>query len=320
MNEITQSLQAFQSINTLEIGAFFIPFLLAIYIDLSCHKSHEPPTIKSSAIWSSIWVLCSLLFGLFIWKERGAESFSLYLTGYCLEKVLSVDNLIVFALIFKSFGLASLKNQYLQNRILYVGIIGAIVFRIIFLGLGSFLVNLGPFVLIAFALVILWTVYKMWTNDEVEDEIDYTKHWSANLTKRIFKVTPSIESGKFFDKGMATPLFVCAFVVELADVAFSFDSVPVIVSVVKGDPYIAITASLWAAAGLRSLYFLLVAAQNKLWALEKAIVGLLVFVAGKLFASAFGFHIQNWISLTVVATLILGGILYSLFAKNPENA
>ncbi len=158
----------------------------------------------------------------------------------------------------------------------------------------------------------------MWDNGGVEDEIDYTKHWSANLTKRLFKVNPSIDSGRFFFNG-ATPLFVCALVIELADVAFSFDSVPVIVSVVKGDPYIAITASLWAAAGLRSLYFLLVAAQNKLWALEKAIMGLLVFVAAKLFAGAFGFHIQNWISLTVVATLILGGVAYSLIFKENQN-
>lgn len=220
-------------------------------------------------------------------------------------------------MIFASFGLTTVVNQHFQHKILYWGIIGAIIFRVFILGFGAMVVNFSSYVLVAFAAIILYTVWKMWKSESSDEETDYTKHWSVNLVQRFCKVNPSIDSGRFFTNGV-TPLFLCMVCVEVCDVLFAFDSVPTIIAVVK-DPYLMITASLWAAAGLRSLYFLLVAAQNEFWALPKAIMMLLIFVAGKLTAGAFDIHVPNSISLAIIATLIISGVVYSLAVKNPEQ-
>jgi tellurite resistance protein TerC len=310
-----QSLQTFSGITLAQVAAFLVPFILAVWVDLRAHKSGKVVTMKDAAIWSCVWIFCASLFGIYVFWERGAEAASLYATGYVLEKALAIDNLFAFFLIFKSFGLIVQENQPLQHRILYWGIVGAILFRIIFLGLGAMIVNLSPYVLIIFALIVLWTVYKMWGDGEDGEEVDYSNHWSVNLVKKFAKVNPSIESKRFFVKGV-TPLFLCLVCIEVCDVVFAFDSMPVIVAVVR-DPYLMITSSLWAAAGLRSLYFLLVAAQNKFWALEKAVMLLLVFVAGKLIGSAFGAHLPNSLSLIIVALILGSGIVWSL--KFPQT-
>jgi tellurite resistance protein TerC len=318
MQALQQSLQTFSSITPLEIAAFIIPFVAAILIDLKTHKHGQAVTMSNAAGWSVVWFLCAAAFGVFVYFQRGLESFSLYTTGYFLEKALAIDNLFAFFLIFASFGLTRPENQHYQHRILYWGILGAILFRVAFLGVGAFIVNVSPFVLVAFAGVILWTVWKMWKAGDDDEEVDYTKHWSVNFVKKFSKVNPSIDSGKFFSHGV-TPLFLCLFCIEVCDVIFAFDSMPVIVAVVR-DPYLMITSSLWAAAGLRSLYFLLVAAQNKFWALDKAVMILLVFVSGKLIGSAFGVHLPNIASLSIVLTILSGGILWSLCAKEPVKA
>jgi len=305
--------------------------------------------MKDAAIWSCVWVLCAMSFAGFVYWNRGIEAAGLYVTGYVLEKALAVDNLFAFYLIFKSFGLTLEKNQPLQHRILYYGIIGAIALRVVFLGSGALIVNLGQWVLIVFAAIVLYTVWKMWKSGDDDEEEDYTKHWSVNMVKGFTKVNPSIESKRFFLRGV-TPLFLCLVCIEVCDVMFAFDSMPVIVAVVR-DPYLMITSSLWAAAGLRSLYFLLVAAQNKFWALDKAIMILLIFVSVKLIGSGLfdvtrfirwastkisdnewlhvsnyiihfpniGFHISNAISLAIVATLLSGGIIWSLAFTQPED-
>lgn len=313
-----QAIDSFAGITLLQILAFLIPFVIAIWIDLRAHRGGKAVSMGDAALWSVIWIVCALSFGAFVFWDRGPEAASLYITGYVLEKALAVDNLFAFFLIFKSFGLTLEQNQPLQHRILYWGILGAILFRIIFLGAGAFIVNLSPYVLVLFAMVVLWTVFKMWKSGDEDDEVDYSKHWSVNLVRRISTVNPSISSGRFFSNGV-TPLFLCLVCIEVCDVIFAFDSMPVIVAVVR-DPFLMITSSLWAAAGLRSLYFILIAAQNKFWALEKAVLFLLIFVSGKLIGSAFGFHLPNVISLCIVAIILGTGIVWSLAFPSPEEA
>lgn len=309
--------QTFAGISLMEMSVFLITFTAAVFIDLGSHKKGELVTMKNAAIWSLIWVLCSLAFAGFVWWNRGAESAALFTTGYILEKALAIDNLFAFYLIFKSFGLISDANQPYQHKILYWGILGAIGLRVVFLGAGALIVNLSSFVLIVFAAIILWTVWQMWKSGDDDEEVDYTKHWSVNFVKRFATVNPSIDSGKFFSHGV-TPLFLTLVCIEICDMVFAFDSMPTIIAVVR-DPFLMITASLWAAAGLRSLYFLLVAAQGKFWALDKAIMILLVFVAGKLVGNALHYHLPNAISLAIVGTILTGGVLVSLFVKNPEE-
>lgn len=311
--------EAFSSITLTDVLVFIVPFIAAVIIDLQSHRgSKEPVSLRDATMWSIIWILCSVAFGGYIWYSRGPEDGSLFAMGYVLEKALAVDNLFAFYLIFKSFGLTLHDTQHHQHRILYWGILGAIALRFVFLGFGALIVNVSPYVLIAFALVVLWTVMKMWTSGgDDDDEVDYTNHWSVRLVRGFSKTNPSIESGRFFFNGV-TPLFLCLVCIEACDVVFAFDSMPVIVAVVK-DPYLMITSSLWAAAGLRSLYFLLVAAQNLFWALDKAVMILLVFISFKLIFSGFGVHIPNWLSLSVVVLTLGSGILFSLLVPNPED-
>lgn len=274
--------------------------------------------MRDAAIWSLIWILCSVIFGCFVWSTRGAEAGSLFAMGYVLEKALAIDNLFAFYLIFKSFGLIHPETQHYQHRILYWGILGAILLRLLFLGFGALIVNVSPYMLIGFALVVLWTVWKMWTSGDDHGEVDYTRHWSVRWVKTLTKTNPSIESGRFFSDGV-TPLFLCLVCIEACDVIFAFDSMPVIVAVVR-DPYLMITSSLWAAAGLRSLYFLLVAAQNLFWALDKAVMLLLVFVSLKLIGNAVGFHIPHVVSLTIVGLTLTSGVAFSLLFNDPKAA
>lgn len=311
-------LKPFENITLFQASAFLIPFIIAILIDLKAHKPGVNITGGNALKWSLIWIGCGLGFGGFIWHTQGAENASLYLSGYLLEKALAIDNLFAFLLIFGSFGLTLPSTQHYQHKILYWGILGAIMFRVFFLGAGAAIVNFSPYVLVAFAGIILWTVYKMWQSENSDEEVDYTKHWSVRLVQRFATVNPSIDSGKFFFLGV-TPLFLCLVCVEVCDVVFAFDSMPTIIAVVK-DPYLMITSSLWAAAGLRSLYFLLVAAQNKFWALPKAIMVLLVVVAVKLIGNAFDVHISNVISLSIIGTILTAGVVYSLAVKEPQEA
>jgi tellurite resistance protein TerC len=313
---LEQSISAFSHITLLEIVAFIVPFVIAVLIDLTSHKKGKPITMGDATKWSLIWVACSVAFGGYVWWERGPEQASLYATGYVLEKALAIDNLFAFYLIFKSFGLTQPETGHHQHRILYWGIIGAILLRVVFLGIGAAIANLSSYVLIAFALIVLWTVWKMWKSGDDDEEVDYTNHWSVVMVRRFSKTNPSIEGGHFFHHGV-TPLFLCLICVEVCDVIFAFDSMPVIVAVVR-DPYLMITSSLWAAAGLRSLYFLLVAAQSKFWALDKAVMLLLVLVSAKLIGSAFDFHMPNSISLSIVAFVLMAGVIYSLAVKEPE--
>jgi tellurite resistance protein TerC len=341
---IQGSLDAFGQITLRDLLVFLIPFVFAVIVDLRMHRgSHKPISWKDAAFWSMIWVLFSVQFGLYIFFSRGLEAASLYATGYIMEKALAVDNLFAFYLIFKSFGLTREGEQHYQHRILYWGILGAISLRVVFLGAGAFIVNITPAILIVFGLIVLWTVIKMWkSGGDDEDEVDYTNHWSVRFVKRFARTNPSIESGRFFLNGV-TPLFLCLVCIEVCDVVFAFDSMPVIIAVVR-DPYLMVTSSLWAAAGLRSLYFLLVAAQNLFWALDKAVMLLLVFISAKLIMSGapafinstisminklglanitwhcdWHLHIPNWLSLSVVAILLFGGVLYSLVIPNPDK-
>jgi tellurite resistance protein TerC len=316
-NVFDEALTAFSQITLWEGLVFLIPFVIAVMVDLASHRGGKHITMRDAAFWSVIWIICSALFGCYIWYKRGPEAGSLYAMGYVLEKALAVDNLFAFYLIFKSFGLTVYDKQHFQHRILYWGILGAIALRFLFLGFGALIVNLSPYMLIAFALVVLWTVWKMWTSSDNDEEIDYTRHWSVTLVKKFANTNPSVDSGRFFHHGV-TPLFLCLVCIEACDVVFAFDSMPVIVAVVQ-DPYLMITSSLWAAAGLRSLYFLLVAAQNVFWALDKAVMLLLVFVSFKLIGNAIGFHIPNLVSLAIVAMTLSSGIVYSLLVKRPYS-
>ena len=300
-----------------------IPFIVivfgALWIDLRAHNKDEPVSLKNAATWSLIWVAVSVGFSFYIYRNHGLEKAVLFLSGYLLEKSLSVDNLFVFMAIFASFGI---KDEF-QHRILYFGIIGALILRFVFVAAGASLLLLGKWVLLAFGLLVLWSAWQMFKSSrEDKDEIeDYTDHWSVRIAKKFFRVHPFRSGHSFFttkeDKLHVTPLFLCLVAVEVSDVMFAFDSVPAVIAITQ-EPFLVYTSNIFAILGLRSMYFLLSAAKRYLCHLEKAVICILFFIGVKMIAGFFGFHISANISLLIVLLGLTAGVIASVVF--PEEA
>ena len=311
---------------------FVVLVIAALLLDLFAHRQDKAISMRDAGLWSVFWVLLSLGFAGYIWETHGRAQGMLFLTGYFLEKSLSVDNLFVFMAIFSSF---SIRAEY-QHRILYYGIIGAVVMRMVFVGLGSTVIELfGAWALTAFGIFVLWTAWKMWQQSKAghEEVEDYSNHWSVRMTRRIFPVYPKIENHDFFvrNEGVlcATPLFLCLITVEIADVMFAFDSVPAIFSIFAGlkepldlgtQTFLVYSSNIFAILGLRSLYFLLAAASRFLVHLEKAVIAILVFIGAKMLLGVVGLgHIPAEANLAVVLGLLGAGIVASIFRPGKKD-
>ena len=333
------------------VAVFVVLSVGAIAIDLFAHRSDQPMSLKSAALWSVFWIAVSLAFGGYLWFHHGSETASLFITGYALEKVLSVDNLFVMMAIFAWF---KVPEGY-RHRVLYWGIIGAIVFRMVFVAIGTGLLALGPYVELVFALIVGWTAVMMLKAGDDEDENeDYSDHLAYRWVHRFFPVWPRLYGHNFFlrshelteacrqnpdvhlepagedlkhpeqnhpqpvKKGalVATPLFLCLAIIEISDVMFAFDSVPAVIAVSK-EPLIVYSAMMFAILGLRTIYFVLEALRGYLVHLEKAVVALLFFIAVKLALSAsehlfqHGYEISPNASLAVVLAVLALGVAAS---------
>lgn len=319
----------------------------AIFIDLFMHRNDKPISLMSAALWSVFWVVVAMAFAGFLYIHHGAEVASLFVTGYALEKVLSVDNLFVMMAIFSWFAV---PDRY-RHRVLYWGVIGAIVFRGIFVAIGTSLLSLGPYVEVVFAIIVAWTAVMMLKSADDDDEIeDYSQHLAYRMVTRFFPVWPKLKghalllnqkevdveltkpenSDVSIGRGKkaalyATPLFLCVAVVELSDVMFAFDSVPAIIAVSR-EPLIVYSAMMFAILGLRTLYFVLEALKQYLVHLEKAVIVLLFFIAAKLGLNAtdhiwhHGYSITATTSLYVVLGVLALGIVASVtFPVKPES-
>lgn len=325
------------------IIVFVIFVIVSLCIDFWGHKSDKAMSLKSATLWSVFWIAVSVAFGFFIYKEHGADMASLFFSGYILEKSLSVDNLFVIMAIFTWF---KIPQEY-RHRVLYFGIIGAIVFRLIFVAVGSGLFLIGPWVQIIFALIIIWSAFMMMRGGDDDDEIqDYSQHLAYKFVYKYFSVFPKLvghnffinkeealnEISKhpniqFFDRKtllIATPLFLCLCVIEVSDVMFAFDSVPAVIAI-SVEPLIIYSAMIFAILGLRTLYFVLEALKNYLIYLEKAVIVLLFFIAVKISINALnslfniGFEISASVSLYAIFIILGAGVFLSILAPKKET-
>lgn len=324
---------------------FVVVVFASLFLDLYAHKKDEDITLKSACAWTIFWILLSVAFGLYLYFHHSAEMASLFFTGYVLEKVLSVDNLFVIMAIFSWF---SVPEKY-RHRVLYWGVLGAIVFRGIFVAIGTELLSFGPYMELVFAALVGYTAVMMLKKRSETEEIkDYSNHIAVRMVRKIFPVWPRIKGHDFFVKSSwaeeesrkenikldglgrkaayaVTPLFVCLAVIEVSDVMFAFDSVPAVIAVSR-EPLIIYSAMIFAILGLRSLYFVLESLSNRLVYLEKAVVVLLFFITAKLLLSGcnhifgVGFDITPNQSLVIVLGVLIIGIVTSLFAtRKPEQ-
>lgn len=313
---------------------FFGAVGFSVYMDLAAHRRSQEISVADAARWSVFWVALALGFYVYLWLRFDRSWADLYLAGYVLEKTLSVDNLMVFMAVFASFGI----RGALQHRILYWGIVGALVFRGIFVVIGTSLFLASPWVGFFFAAFVAWSGWKMLQGGEAGEVENYAEHWSVRLTGRLMPVYTRLHVDRFFvrhqelflgaqaDPGLttrngavyATPAFLCLLAIETSDIAFAFDSVPAVIAVTQ-EPLLVYAAMIFAILGLRSLYFVLAALTRYLAHLEKAVIALLFFIAAKLALQAWnhaigdtGIHISPGVSLAVVLGTLAAGVLASL--------
>ena len=319
---------------------FFSAILFSVYVDLISHRHSKEITVKNAALWSIFWISLALAFYAYLYFRFEPEWADLYLAGYVLEKSLSIDNLMVFVAIFASFGI----KDHLQHRILYWGILGALIFRAIFVVIGTGLFVASPWVGFIFAAFVLWSGWKMLRGgDDSEEEIeDYTHHWSVRLVGKMMPVFPKLVQEKFFVKhnelnaeqsisvtrqGLrdTTPAFLCLMAIETSDVAFAFDSVPAVIAVTQ-EPLLVYAAMIFAILGLRSLYFILAVLTEYLVHLEKAVIALLFFIGIKMGIQSWnhsvfdtGIHISANVSLYIVLGVLFIGVIASFIFPEKEE-
>ncbi|MBP1683346.1 MAG: terC, partial [Ignavibacteriaceae bacterium] len=267
-------------------------------------------TLKASLIWSGVWIATALLFNLFIYLylENGHQKALEFLTGYIIEKSLSVDNLFVFLMIF---SVMDIKPEN-QPHILKWGILSAIVFRIIFIFAGVALINLFHPIIYVFAIILLLAAYKMAFGGE--QKIDVENNWLIKFSKKHFKLNTDYEGKKFFikvDKRIyITTTFLTLLLIESSDIVFAVDSIPAIIAITN-DTFIIISSNIFAILGLRALYFALAGLVDLFVYLKYGVAIILFYVGIKMLISEF-YKIPTEISLFVILFFLGGSIVLSL--------
>jgi tellurite resistance protein TerC len=291
----------------------FIMFVLALDLGVFHKKSHTV-SFKEAIMWSIVWIALAMAFNVVILYWRGQEDFMLFLSGYVIEKSLSVDNLFVFLLIFSYF---KVPNEY-QHKILFYGILGALVMRAAFIGAGIAIIRQFSWVIYLFGGFLIITGLKMLKPSG--DEPDLEKNKIIVWAKKIFPTSHNLDGDKFFTvqngKRMVTPLFITLIFVEISDVVFAIDSIPAIIGITD-DPFLVFTSNVFAILGLRSMYFFLANMLEKFSYLEYSLIIILTFVGIKMIAHDY-MHLPEWASLTFIVICLVGGVLYSLYAN--QNA
>ncbi len=286
------------------------------------HKGDSEIGVRESLLLSAGYISVALMFGAWVWWYLGAQSGMEYLTGFLIEKSLSMDNVFVIALIFSYFAI---PRQY-QHRVLFWGILGVIVLRAIMIGLGATLVSQFSWILYLFGAFLVFTGIKMWI---IADHMpDIENNPLLKFLKKHMRVTDGLRGNAFWVNEpdpatgklvrFATPLFLALVLIEFADLVFAVDSVPAIFAITT-DPFIVYTSNIFAILGLRALYFALAAMIHRFTYLKYALALVLVFIGSKIFLVGIIGKIPPVVSLTVTFGLIVGGVLVSLWKTRGQS-
>jgi tellurite resistance protein TerC len=301
-------------------------FILAVLaLDLGVfHRKAHVVSVREAALWSAVWIALALLFNAGLWWLRGPGPALEFFTGYLIEKSLSVDNIFVFALLFGSFGVPAAE----QHRVLFWGILGALVLRAAFILAGAALLAHFHWVIYLFGAFLVVTGLRMAlarsaNPDQLRDgEPDLARHPVLRLVQRVLPVTPHYEGDRFFVRRggrlLATPLFLVLVMVETSDLIFAIDSIPAIFAVTS-DPFLVYTSNVFAILGLRALYFVLAGVMGALRYLKLGLAAVLVFVGVKMTLVDL-YKIPPSLSLAVIATLLAAAVGASLWKNRREAA
>ena len=306
-------------------AAFVGVVLTLLCLDLGVlHKNDHEIGVRESLLLSAGYISIGLLFGAWVWWYFGSQSGMDYLTGFMIEKSLSMDNVFVIAIIF---GFFAIPRAY-QHRVLFWGIMGVIVLRALMIGLGATLLAQFSWVLYVFGLFLLATGVKMLFISG--KPLDLNTNPVLKWLRRHLNVSDRIDGNSFWVRRpdpkdpsrlawFATPLFLALVLIELADLVFAVDSVPAIFAITQ-DPFIVYTSNIFAILGLRALYFALAAMIHRFSYLKYALALVLVFIGSKIFLVGLIGKIPAVVSLGVTFGLLLGGVLYSLYKTRNQSA
>jgi tellurite resistance protein TerC len=296
---------------------FFAVVFFLLAFDLGVlHRDDRDIGVRESLLLSAGYISAGLLFGLWIWFQKGSTSGMDFYTGFLIEKSLSMDNVFVMALIF---SFLAIPRQY-QHKVLFWGIMGVIVLRALMIGLGAALIHEYSWILYVFGAFLAVTGLKMLFT-KVDDHPDLEKNAFVNFLRRHLRVTDRLHEQRFFVKQAdangkrvlwVTPLFLALILIECADLVFAIDSVPAIFAITQ-DPFIVYTSNIFAILGLRALYFALAAMIHRFAYLKYALALVLVFIGSKIFLVGIIGKIPSSISLGVTLALLVGGVLVSLY-------
>lgn len=276
-------------------------------VDLYRHRDDHEPTTREALFESVAWVACGLAFSGVIALAYGSDAFGEYLSGYLIEKSLSVDNVFVWALIFSTMAI---PLRY-QHRVLFWGIFGALVMRAIFIFVGSALIARFFWLLIVFGVFLVFTGIRVIRHRDDEGEGETNR--GVSFLERVIPVSDELDGHKFLTRRngrrVATPLLAALVVVEVTDIVFAVDSVPAILAVSR-EPYLVFAANAFAIVGLRAMYFLLANAKERFHYLSHGLGAILIFVGLKMTASHW-YHLNTYVSLAIIAVILAGAIVFS---------
>jgi tellurite resistance protein TerC len=299
--------------------AFHVFVFIMLALDLGVfHKHTHKVPVKEAIIWSCVWIALAMLFDLFIYldKDFGPIKALEFLTGYVIEYSLSVDNIFVFILIFSYFAV---NSQY-QHKILFWGILGALIMRGIFIFAGVALINRFNWIVLIFGGFLVYTGIRMLFQKETE--VDPEKNAVVKFFRRFLPVTKTLHGDKLIitqnKKLYATPLFLVLLIIESSDLLFAVDSIPAVLAISKST-FIVYTSNIFAILGLRSLYFAISGIMGYFRFLKVGLAFVLTFVGLKMLASFFHFEIPIIISLGIIISILLVSILASVFIKREEK-
>ncbi len=280
--------------------------LLALDLGIFHRKAHAV-SIKEATIWSVVWITLALLFNVGIYFWRGSQTALEFFTGYLIEKSLSVDNIFVFVLIFSFFAVPAIY----QHRVLFWGILGALILRGTLILVGATLLERLHWIIYVFGAFLIFTGARMALQKEVE--VRPEDNFLVKLLRRVMPVTDEYERDRFFVRRagrlFATPLLLVLLIVESTDVVFAVDSIPAIFAVTQ-DPFIVYTSNVFAILGLRSLYFVLAGAVDKFHYLKLALSAILVFVGIKMVVAEV-YKIPIGVSLSVIGAILAAALFAS---------
>lgn len=292
---------------------FFIFVAIALILDLGVLNRHSKTiSFKQASNMTAIWVLLASIFCTFIYYVSNKQKALEFITGYIVELSLSMDNVFVFVLIFSYFKIP----QQHQHRVLFWGIIGAILMRFVMITGGVYLVHYFEWLFYIFGIILIVSGIKIAISKDEQDDIDLEKNWIVRFLKKYSRFTTKLHDEKFIvkQKGVFyfTPLFLVLIFTEKADLIFALDSIPAILAISK-DTFIIFTSNIFAILGLRSLYFLLANIIDKFGYLKYGIAAILVFIGFKMILAETGFQISVLYSLLFILIALTSSIVLSIF-------